>query len=34
MRESVSGGFGAREGEERWEGLGGKGIRDTLEERC
>lgn len=34
MREGVGGGFGAGESEERWKGLSGEGIRDTLEERC
>ena len=32
MREGVGGGFGAGEGEERWERLGGEGVGYALEE--
>lgn len=34
MRESVGGGFGGGEGEERWEGLSGESVGYALEERC
>ena len=34
LREGVCGGFGAEEGEERWEGLGREGVGYALEERC